>query len=66
MVCPPVLSIIHSLKFVDYLSIQADSYALSSTSSELSKINTVELQWLENLWSHENMFETAVVRASEC
>ena len=22
---------------------------------------TVELQWLEHLWNHENMFETAVV-----
>ena len=30
------------------------------------KINTVELQWLEHLWNHENMFETGVVRAIEC
>ena len=29
-------------------------------------INTVELQWLEHLWNHENMFETGVVRANEC
>ena len=28
--------------------------------------NTVELQWLEHLWNHENMFETGVVRANEC
>ena len=27
---------------------------------------TVELQWLEHLWDHENMFETRVVRANEC
>ena len=27
---------------------------------------TVELQWLEHLWNHENMFETEVVRANEC
>ena len=27
---------------------------------------TVELQWLEYLWDHENMFETGVVRANEC
>ena len=27
---------------------------------------TVELQWLEHLWDHENMFETGVVRANEC
>ena len=29
-------------------------------------IFTVELQWLEHLWNHENMFETVVVRANEC
>ena len=28
-------------------------------------LNTVELQWLEDLWNHENMFETGVVRANE-
>ena len=28
--------------------------------------NTVELQWLEHLRDYENMFETGVVRASEC
>ena len=27
--------------------------------------NRVELQWLEDLWKHENMFETEVVRANE-
>ena len=27
--------------------------------------NTVELRWLEPLWDHENLFETAVVRAME-
>ena len=26
---------------------------------------TVELQWLEHLWNHENKFETGVVRANE-
>ena len=30
------------------------------------KLNTVELQWLEHLWNHENMFETGVGRANEC
>ena len=29
-------------------------------------IITVELQWLEQLRNHENMFETGVVRANEC
>ena len=28
--------------------------------------DTVELQWLEHLWDHENKFETRVVRANEC
>ena len=27
---------------------------------------SVELQWLEHLWNHENMFETGVIRANEC
>ena len=27
---------------------------------------TVELQWLEHIENHENMFETGVVRANEC
>ena len=27
---------------------------------------TVELQWLEHLLNHENMFEAGVVRATEC
>ena len=26
---------------------------------------TVELRWLDPLWDHENLFETAVVRATE-
>ena len=28
--------------------------------------STVELQWLEHLKNHKNMFETGVVRAREC
>ena len=27
---------------------------------------TDELQWLEHLWEYENIFETGVVRVSEC
>ena len=26
----------------------------------------VELEWLEHLWNHDNMFETGVVRGNEC
>ena len=42
----------------------ADSSGNSSSHSN-SHSNTVELQWLEQLWNHENMFETGVVRANE-
>ena len=28
--------------------------------------HTAELQWLEYHWNHENVFETGVVRTSEC
>ena len=28
--------------------------------------DTVEFQWLEHLWDHENMFATGVVRANAC
>ena len=34
--------------------------------AEIKYAYTVELQWLEHLWNHENMFETGVVRANEC
>ena len=39
---------------------------LFCTSCSREKDYTVELQWLEHLWDHEIMFETWVVRASEC
>ena len=29
-------------------------------------LNIVELQWLEHLWNHENMFETEVGQDNEC
>ena len=29
-------------------------------------LTTIELQWLEHLWSHEKVFEIGVVRANEC
>ena len=32
---------------------------------EDDNLGTVELQWLEHLWKHENMFETGVVRVNE-
>ena len=35
------------------------------TSVSVSKTNTVELQWLDHFWDHENQFETGAVRANE-
>ena len=32
----------------------------------VSKLFTVEFQWLQHLWNHENMFETGIVWANEC
>ena len=29
-------------------------------------VSTVEPQWLEHLWDHENMSKTGVVQANEC
>ena len=34
--------------------------------TRVKKLNTVELQWFEQAWDPENMFETGVVRANEC
>ena len=31
---------------------------------EYAKLSIVELQWLENLWSHESVFKTVIVQAS--
>ena len=32
----------------------------------VSSDTVVELQWLEHLWNHKNMFEMGVVGAIEC
>ena len=37
----------------------------NKNSDEGNKLSTVELQWLEHLWDHENLFGTGVVRANE-
>ena len=37
-------------------------YAVTCTGIALC---TVELEWLEQLWNHENMFKTGEVRANE-
>ena len=41
-------------------------YTIASRQLSDADVCTVELQWLEHLWDHENMFETGVVRANEC
>ena len=38
----------------------------SNNNPSFTDLTTVELQWLEHLWNHENMFETGAVRANEC
>ena len=38
---------------------------LECSTTESKYGNTVELQWLEHLWDHGNLFETWVVRATE-
>ena len=38
----------------------------NNSNNNNNSINTVELQWLEHVWNHENMFETGEVRANEC
>ena len=69
------LKILHKSFF--YVMVKALSGKLSCTGTDLLKkgrscgimlliIPTVELQWLEHLWDHENMFETGVVRINEC
>ena len=38
---------------------------LHISKAPLLYIYIAELQWLEHLWNHENMFETGVVQAKE-
>ena len=37
-----------------------------SNQKNVISIVTAELQWLEHLWNHENIFETGEVRVNEC
>ena len=51
--------------------IPVNSYCTEEPSTLMEDVDdslpyTVELQWLEHLWNHDNMFETGVVRANEC
>ena len=51
-----------------HMSLLVNSYCTEESSTLLEDVDdslpcTVELQWLEHLWNHENMFETGVVRA---
>ena len=41
-------------------------FGSASGSGYIYFVDTGELQWLEHLWNHENMFETGVVRVNEC
>ena len=51
--------------------IPVNSYCTEEPSTLMEDVDdslpyTVEPQWLEHLWNHENMFETVVVRANKC
>ena len=51
--------------------IPVNSYCTEEPSTLMEDVDdslpyTVELQWLQHLWNHENMFEKGVVRANEC
>ena len=43
------------------ITLQGDSNEMSQHIYQC----TVELQWLEHVWNHENMFETGLVRTIE-
>ena len=44
---------------------EISQFKINGVKMKLEIGDTVELQWLEYLWSHENMFETGVVQANE-
>ena len=45
--------------------VEAQIIIKQSNTAFSNDYNTVELQWLEHLWDHENLFGTGGVRASE-
>ena len=47
-------------------SIKVSLLVVTGETKITASFDIVELQWLEHLWNHENMFETGVVRANEC
>ena len=55
MVCPPVRSIIHSLKLVGYLSVQADKHALSSTELWVNLFPEATVKIKQKIRSFENV-----------
>ena len=59
----------HALKVSALLNgiVRIELLLKAKPSTSTAKIlTTVELQWLAHFWDHENMFETGVVRATEC
>ena len=62
--CPPLPP--PALSFVRLSRMSILVSCMSFASPILEPETTVELQWLEHLWNHKNMFETGVVRANEC
>ena len=69
------MSVIHSARpggiieiffLISTHTMTLDRYNPGTDHEGILYYNTVELQWLEHLWNHENMFETGVVGAGEC
>ena len=49
-----------------FLGTQSNAFSRSTKAINRNTIrDIVELQWLEHLWNHENMFKTGVVRTNE-
>ena len=45
---------------------KTENILLGLFQQQIHNENTVEIQWLKNVWNHENMFEIGEVRANEC
>ena len=56
------------MNWLRLLSLNFDFFNFYKTdgASFLKLVSTVELQWFEHLWNHENIFETGVIRGCEC
>ena len=59
------LSILSMVEVNMYLPEQG-TFVVCNTVAKTRHQYTVERQWLEHIWSQENMFETGAAQASDC